>query len=146
MVDAHPGDVRERDAPEVATVRKDDSLGLPYGVGEVRHRITHPLILHCPTFGRYPHQDAKMNLVKRARTTLTVDERLLRAAKIEAAREGRRVYEVIEEALRDRYDLRAARAGARRPDAPDVTEGEGMDLAVGAVMEARGQHGARRAG
>lgn len=73
--------------------------------------------------------------MKRIRTTLTVDERLLRAARIEAAREGKRVYEVIEEALRDRYDLRAALAEVRRPDAPAVDEDEAMELAVAVTGE-----------
>ncbi len=82
----------------------------------------------------------------RARTTLTVDERLLRAARIEAAREGKRVYEVIEEALRDRYDLRAARDRVRRATAPDITEDEAMSLAVGVAREIRAADTAQQAG
>ena len=73
--------------------------------------------------------------MRRTRTTLTVDERLLRAARIEAAREGKRVYEVIEEALRDRYDLRAGLGKVRRADAPALGEDEAMDLAVAVTRE-----------
>jgi hypothetical protein len=75
-------------------------------------------------------------IVKQQRT---VDEWLLRAARVEAAREGRRVYEVIEDALRARYDLRAARDRARRAGAPelDEDEDEAMALAVEAVREVR---------
>lgn len=84
--------------------------------------------------------------MERTRTTLTVDERLLRAARIEAARDGRRLYEVIEDALRARYDLRAARDRVRRPDAPDVSEEDAMRLAVDASREVRAEEAARRAG
>jgi hypothetical protein len=84
--------------------------------------------------------------MQRTRTTLTVDERLLRAARIEAAREGKRVYEVIEEALRDRYDLRAAAAAVRRADAPAIEEDEAMELAVSATREARADIAAKQAG
>jgi hypothetical protein len=84
--------------------------------------------------------------MRRVRTTLTVDERLLRAARIEAAREGKRVYEVIEEALRDRYDLRAALGEARRPDAPGIDDAEAMELAVAVTREVRAADAQRRAG
>jgi nucleoside-triphosphatase THEP1 len=84
--------------------------------------------------------------MRRIRTTLTVDERLLRAARIEAAREGKRVYEVIEEALRDRYDLRAAVAAVRRADAPPIDEDGAMELAVSATREAHAGLAARQAG
>lgn len=70
---------------------------------------------------------------------MTVDERLLRAAKIEAAREGRRVYEVIEDALRDRYDLRAALDDARQPHAPDLDDEDAMALAVTELRETRAE-------
>ncbi|MGH8776028.1 MAG: hypothetical protein ACRDWI_12955 [Jiangellaceae bacterium] len=84
--------------------------------------------------------------MRRTRTTLTVDEPLLRAARIEAAREGRRVYEVIEDALRDRYDLRAALDRVRRADAPEIEEKAAMELAVGVVGEIREGDAARHAG
>ena len=77
---------------------------------------------------------------------MTVDERLLRAARIEAAREGRRVYEVIEEALRDRYDLRRALGRIHRPDAPELSDEEAMDLAIEAVKATRAEGSAKRAG
>lgn len=82
----------------------------------------------------------------RTRTTLTVDDRLLRAARIEAAREGKRVYEVIEEALRDRYDLRAARDGVRRAGAPSLDDDDAMELAVAVTREVRADDASRRAG
>lgn len=82
----------------------------------------------------------------RTRTTLTVDERLLRAARVEAARQGRRVYEVIEDALRDRYDLRAARDNARRPDAPVLDDDAAMVVATGELQAMRAERSARLAG
>jgi hypothetical protein len=81
----------------------------------------------------------------KARTTLTVDERLLRAARVEAARRGKRVYEVVEEALRDRYDLRATLDSARRPDAPEIDEDEAMALVTQQLAELRAERAARRA-
>jgi hypothetical protein len=84
--------------------------------------------------------------MERTRTTLTVDERLLRAARIEAARDGRRMYEVIEDALRARYDVRAARDRVRRPDAAEVSDEDAMRLAVEAAREVRTENATRRAG
>ena len=47
-----------------------------------------------------PHLDAMMRAMGKVRTTLTVDEDILRAVKIRAARSGKGDSEVIEEALR----------------------------------------------
>ncbi len=75
----------------------------------------------------------------RTRTTLTVDERLLRAARTEAVREGKHAYEVIEEALRDRYDLRLAIERVHCADAIELSDEDATSLAVReqkAVLEA----------
>jgi hypothetical protein len=72
----------------------------------------------------------------KVRTTLTIDEDLLRAVKVRAARTGKGDSAVIEEALRRQlgFDLLDGiwRSG-------DLTEDEAMDLAVEA------QHRTRRA-
>ncbi|MGH9223349.1 MAG: hypothetical protein ACRD2W_06095, partial [Acidimicrobiales bacterium] len=44
----------------------------------------------------------------RKKTTVYIDETLLRAAKIAAARDGKREYEVFEEALREHLGLGGA--------------------------------------
>ncbi len=71
----------------------------------------------------------------RTRTTLTIDEDVLRAVKIRAARDGKGESEVIEEAVRrdlglDLFDRLWARA--------ELTEKEALRLAVEA------QHSVRR--
>lgn len=71
----------------------------------------------------------------KTRTTLTIDEEVLRAVKVRAARTGKGDGEVIEEALRrdlglDLFD----RLWARN----DLGEGEALELAVEA------QHATRR--
>lgn len=69
------------------------------------------------------------------RTTVTLDERVLRAVRVKAARTGRRDSDVIEEALRRDLGLdllEEAWAGAEMP------EDEALRLAVDA------QHAARR--
>lgn len=61
------------------------------------------------------------------RTTVTLDERVLRAVRVKAARTGRRDSDVIEEALRRDLGLEVlerAWAGAQ------LTEDEAMQLAV----------------
>lgn len=71
----------------------------------------------------------------KTRTTLTVDEDVLRAVRIKAARTGKRDSEVIEESLR--RDLRLDRLDeiwARVNPAPEV---EGMELAVSEVHAMR---------
>ena len=71
----------------------------------------------------------------KTRTTLTIDDDVLRAVKVRAARTGKGDSEVIEEALRQHLGLDLLdRLWARN----DVTEQEAMDLAVDA------QHASRR--
>lgn len=69
------------------------------------------------------------------RTTLTVDEEVLRAVKVRAARTGRGESEVIEEALRRDLGLDLLDRLWRRND---LDEGEAIALAVEA------QHATRR--
>jgi hypothetical protein len=71
----------------------------------------------------------------RTRTTLTIDEEVLRAVKVRAARTGRGDSEVIEEALRAHLGLDLLdRLWARN----DMGEQEAVDLAIEA------QHATRR--
>lgn len=71
----------------------------------------------------------------RTRTTLTIDEDLLKAVKVRAARTGKGESEVIEEAVRKDlgYDL-LERLWARNAD---LAENEAMDLALEAQEWAR---------
>jgi Arc/MetJ-type ribon-helix-helix transcriptional regulator len=69
------------------------------------------------------------------RTTVTLDDRVLRAVRVKAARTGRRDSEVIEEALR--RDLGFDLLEHAWEDA-DLDEDEALALAVGA------QHASRR--
>lgn len=69
------------------------------------------------------------------RTTLTIDEELLRAVKVRAARLGRGDSEVIEEALRRDLGLDLL---DRLWERNDLDEGDAIDLAVEA------QHASRR--
>lgn len=71
----------------------------------------------------------------RTRTTLTIDEDVLRAVKVRAARTGKGDSDVIEEAVRKHLGLDLLdRLWSRN----DLSEGEAMDLAVEA------QHATRR--
>lgn len=72
------------------------------------------------------------------KTTVYLDEGLLRAAKIQAAREGKKDYEVFEEALRSYLGLGVVeRAWERSP----LDEQEALDLAY---RELRASRRARR--
>jgi len=74
-------------------------------------------------------------MMAKTRTTLTIDEDVLRAVKVRAARTGRADGEVIEEALRRQLGLDLLdRLWARN----DLGEQEAVDLAVEA------QHATRR--
>lgn len=72
--------------------------------------------------------------MERKKTTVYVEPGLLRAAKIEAARTGRREYEVFEDALRSYLGLEVVeRAWARS----DLSEEEALELAYDEVHAAR---------
>jgi Ribbon-helix-helix protein, copG family len=71
----------------------------------------------------------------KVRTTIALDERVLRAVRAKAARTGRRDSEVIEEALRRDLGLDVLDRTWARADLP---EDEALRLAV------EGQHEARR--
>ena len=70
----------------------------------------------------------------KTRTTVTLDERVLRAVRAKAARSGRRGSDVIEEALRRDlgFDLLE-----RVWEAADLNEDEALALAVEAQHETR---------
>ena len=70
-------------------------------------------------------------LMPNVRTTLTIDEHLLRAVKIRAARSGLADSEVIQDVLRRDFGLDLL----ERPDA--MPEGEAMALALEAQGAAR---------
>ena len=63
----------------------------------------------------------------KVRTTLTIDEDVLRAVRVRAARSGRRDSEVIEEAVREKLGLDLLR---RIWEKADLSEDEAMALAV----------------
>jgi hypothetical protein len=74
--------------------------------------------------------------VAKARTTITLDERVLRAVRVKAARSGRRDSDVIEEALRRDLGFELLeRVWAKA----DLDEDEALRIAVEA------QHQGRRA-
>jgi hypothetical protein len=79
--------------------------------------------------------------VPKVRTTLTIDEGVLRAAKVKAARTGKSDSQVIEEALRRDlgFDL-LERIWARN----DMDEDEAMELAVSEIHKMRAEQRASR--
>ena len=74
--------------------------------------------------------------MSKTRTTLTIDEAVLRAVKIRAARSGKGDSEVIEDALRRELGLDLLDKLWKRGD---LDEGQAIELAVEA------QHATRRA-
>ena len=70
----------------------------------------------------------------KSRTTVTLDDRVLRAVRIKAARTGRRDSEVIEEALRRDLGLDLLE---RIWASADLDEDEAMRLAVESQHESR---------
>jgi hypothetical protein len=72
--------------------------------------------------------------VRKVRTTLTIDEDVLRAVKVRAARTGKGDSEVIEDAVRRDLGLDLLDRLWRRNDLP---EEEALDLAVEAQHETR---------
>jgi Arc/MetJ family transcription regulator len=74
------------------------------------------------------------------RATIYVDEDVLRAAKVRAAREGRHDYEVVEAALRQYLGFEVIDHIRRRN--PDATEATVMAEAIAAVHEVRTERAA----
>ena len=72
--------------------------------------------------------------MSKLRTTLTIDESVMRAVKLRAARTGKGDSEVIEEALRRDLGLDLL---DRLWDRADMDEAEAMDLAVEAQHDTR---------
>jgi hypothetical protein len=72
--------------------------------------------------------------VAKSRTTVTLDERVLRAVRVKAARTGRRDSDVIEEALRRDLGLDLVE---RLWEAADLPEEDALELAVEAQHDAR---------
>ena len=70
----------------------------------------------------------------KVRTTLTIDQDVLRAVRVRAARLGRRDSDVIEEAVRQQLGLDVLR---RAWEAADLGEDEAMALAVEAQHASR---------
>jgi ribbon-helix-helix CopG family protein len=73
-------------------------------------------------------------LVPKLRTTVTIDERVLRAVRVKAARTGRRDSDVIEEALRRDLGFDLLERIWQRAD---LDEDEATKLAVEAQHQAR---------
>ncbi len=65
--------------------------------------------------------------MSKTRTTIYVDEEVMRAARVYAARTGKRDYEVVEEALRDYLGLSALE---RVWETATMDPAEALDLAV----------------
>lgn len=70
----------------------------------------------------------------KVRTTLTIDDSVLRAVKVRAARTGRRESEVIEEAVRRELGLDLLES---QWEHSDLSEDEALALAVQAQHETR---------
>ena len=70
----------------------------------------------------------------KVRTTLTIDEEVLRAVRVRAARSGQRDSEVIEEAVREKLGLDLLR---RVWEKADLREDDAMALAVEAQHSTR---------
>ena len=70
----------------------------------------------------------------KTRTTVTLDERVMRAVRVKAARTGRRDSDVIEEALRRDLGFDVLE---RMWERADMHEDEAMKLAVEAQHESR---------
>jgi hypothetical protein len=75
--------------------------------------------------------------MKRAKTTVYLDEDLLRAAKVQAARTGRRDYEVFEEALRQYLGLDVLEQVWGRVDIPEQSAAELAYRELRAARKAR---------
>jgi hypothetical protein len=87
-------------------------------------------------------------LMARKKTTVYIDEALLRAAKVAAARSGKREYEIFEDALQRHLGLAGTVeriwSGITPGEAP--SEDEAARLAAEELAAARTERTARRAG
>jgi metal-responsive CopG/Arc/MetJ family transcriptional regulator len=72
--------------------------------------------------------------MRKARITVTLDERVLRAVRVKAARTGKRQSEVIEEALRRNLGIDLLDWGC---ESSDLEEEQAMQVAVEAQHESR---------
>jgi hypothetical protein len=78
-----------------------------------------------------------MTVMAKRKTTLYVDEEVLRAAKVMAARKGKRESEVFEEALRAYTGFKLLDLVDQVGRRNDLSEEEAMKLAYEAVHETR---------
>jgi plasmid stability protein len=76
--------------------------------------------------------------MSKVRTTLTIDEDVLRAVRVRAARSGRRDSEVIEEAVREKLGLDLLQ---RIWEKAELSEDDAMALAVEAQHSTRPPRG-----
>lgn len=83
----------------------------------------------------------------RKKTTVYIDEELLRAAKVEAARPGKLQHEVFEEALRKHLGSTEAVERTRAGIGPEIapSEAEAARLAANELAAVRAEHSSRRA-
>jgi hypothetical protein len=119
----------------LGTINRDTSTSAPYGNGLVD---IGNVVVSIFGWGGRPtassHRDAMMRILAKTRTTLTIDEELLRAVKVRAARTGKGDSEVIEEALRRDLGFDVLdRLWARN----EMTEEEAQGLALEAQRAAR---------
>jgi hypothetical protein len=70
------------------------------------------------------------------KTTVYLDEDLLRTTKVMAARSGRREYQIVEEALRFYFGLESVKNVWARSD---LSEDQALKLAYEEIHAARGQ-------
>ena len=84
----------------------------------------------------------------RKKTTVYIDDVLLRAAKVSAARSGKREYEVFEDALREHLGLAGAveRIWAGIPPEQAPSEEEAARIAAEELAAARAGRPGRKAG
>lgn len=84
----------------------------------------------------------------RKKTTVYIDEALLRAAKIAAARSGKREYEVFEEALRRHLGFAATVEAiwSAVPAQEPLSDAEATQIAAEEIAAARAERASRQAG
>lgn len=84
----------------------------------------------------------------RKKTTVYIDESLLRAAKVAAARSGKREYEVFEDALRRHLGFSEVieRIWVKIDPADEPSEDEAAAIAAAELAAVRAERSARKAG